>query len=51
MTAATGDRQSDLESPADEPTIALSLRQLAVVAAVVIVVLAVLIQGRRWRAR
>ena len=32
-------------------TIALTVRHLAVVAAVVGLVLAVLVQGRRWRAR
>ena len=37
--------------PRSELTIALTVRQFAVVGAVVAVVLTVLIQGRRWRAR
>ena len=51
MSGATDDLQTDLEAPTDELTIAPSVRQLAVVAVVLIAVLAVLIQGRRWRAR
>ena len=37
--------------PARELTVALSVRRFVVVAAVIAVVLMVIVQGRRWRAR
>jgi hypothetical protein len=37
--------------PPQEVTIALTVRQLAVVGVVIAILLVVLVQGRRWRAR
>ena len=45
------DRRAEGGVPRGDLTIALTVRQLAVVAAVFALLVVVLVQGRRWRAR